>query len=348
MASKSEEMEFVSQEKSLLKAEAFTGCSLGCGYCFRKEGEETIPKRKIDDEELVELLLQHKYFLRDRSPLSVNSDYIDPFLPQTKESTFRILEILAAEELKNLVSLITKSPLSENDIRRLESFHGLDIEVCVSYSEMPSTVEPIGNERRIETLYQLGQSRLKSLHFYRPIVVGFNDSEECIGQVLKVSKEAGIDAVMVGGLRLSDKLRRLFRARTGLPVPECRAPDRKKYLPQYLKETLFRTYEKVGLQIPMVRRTSCGRSVIRGIPDYNGHWIEPDKNCWPTCPTRQRKICADAIAPTVDDVAFLLDRIETNVGFELNLDKTVTFYSGFNRQDTNFLRQNLGVMIYTR
>ena len=52
----------------------------------------------------------------------------------------------------------------------------LDIEVCVSYSQMPKKVEPIGNRKRIAFLKRLGASKIKTVLYYRPIIVGWNTS----------------------------------------------------------------------------------------------------------------------------------------------------------------------------
>jgi len=339
---------FVSQEKSLLISEAFTGCSVGCGYCFRAEKEENEAERAISDEELVELLFNSRFFLRDKSPLSVNCNYTDPFLPETIESTFRILELLEAEGLRNIVSLITKSPLSDEDIARLESFENLDLELCVSYSAMPKKIEPVGDRHRIDLLNRLGESQLRTLLFYRPLAVGWNTSSRYVRRVLSVAKESDVDVIMVGGLLLTESLRRILRQRTGLPPPTYRIADRKKYLPDDVRQRIVGVYGELGLDIPMIRRTSCGRSVIRGMQDYNGHWAEPDKNCWPTCPYSQREVCASKKAPTQEEVRSLLGRIDKgDMRFDINPEKTVTLYEEVGRQETNFLRSNLGVMVKT-
>jgi len=319
----------ISQEKSLLTAEAFEGCNLGCVYCFRAKKDITQPTRTASDEELVARLLESPFFLKDRSPVSINCNFIDPFLPQTKDSTFHILEMLEARGLRNIVSLITKSSISNEEIRRLERLRNLNLEVCVSYSDMPREIEPVGNDGRIDFLMRLRDSRLKTLLFYRPLVVGWNTGDRNIRKALGVAKKARVDVIMVGGLLLAESIREYIQRR-GFQVPEYQTEDKKKYLPGELRDKIFAVYRELGISIPMVRRTSCGRSVIRGIPDYNGHWIAPDKNCWPTCPSKQREICAAAKAPYQQDVRD---------------NKTVTVWGDFSRHEKNFLRSNLGVVV---
>jgi DNA repair photolyase len=68
----------------------------------------------------------------------------DPFLPQVKESTFRLLELLEQRRLTNDVMIITKYYLTREDIERLETFRNSNILLLLTFNSNPAEIEPTG------------------------------------------------------------------------------------------------------------------------------------------------------------------------------------------------------------
>jgi len=212
---------------------------------------------------------------------------------------------------------------------------------------MPKEVEPIGNEHRIDFLHRLGKSNLRTILFYRPLIAGYNTSEEQMKKVLTVAKDANVDAIVIGAVMWSNSITQLFEERVGpTPINDHQNYRKKILMPEY-KRRLIEFYMELGLTMPMVRRTSCVRSVARNMPDYNGHWIEPEKNCWPTCPEHQQFSCANQGVHQPDEVRYLLNRIDRpNVLFDINPNKSITIHAELGREDVNFLRTSLHTMVY--
>ncbi len=334
--------------KSLLSIQTYKGCYIGCAYCFRKEKSETKPRRVISDEELFKSLLRHPLFVRNGSFLSINSSDTDPFLEEVVNSTFNLLDMMEKKGLRNRVSLVTKKGTSDENIARLGKYRNIDLDLCITYSDMPREIEHYSNEARIDFLLRLKDSGINHLVFYRPIAVGWNDSRESIRKVLSVAQRSGTQGIVVGGLMLSRSIRQLILD-NGLDVPYRETEDIKKYLPGKFIEDLFSVYDELGLDIPLFRRTSCGRSFLRGIPDYNGHFSHPEVNCWTTCPPYQKRVCADKKAPKPEEIIALLSLMNAKeVAFDINTDRTVDFYRDFSFGETSLLRTNLGVAVRTK
>ena len=236
----------VSQQKSFLMLQAFIGCPWGCVYCCRSKKDIVMPLRVADDEVVVQALLAHPFFIRDRSPLAVNSDSTDPFLPQVKESTFAILTLLNAAGIRNPVSLFTKSPLSREDIERLRSYTNLDIDISVSYTAMPQEYEPASAEARIQLMRDLVAAGIKVSIFQRPLIPTWNDTDECFRQVLQVAQETGVGSIIAGGFKYGESIRQAIMDR-GFTPPPSELWGAKKYLSRDVLPRLMAAYEELGL-----------------------------------------------------------------------------------------------------
>jgi hypothetical protein len=72
----------------------------------------------------------------------------------------------------------------------------------------------------------------------------------------------------------------------------------KKFLPVDLIERILEMRYKLGIKTPLVRRASCGLSLVNSIPDYNAHRVEgKEKNCFSSCPEQQQARCGSVKIP---------------------------------------------------
>jgi hypothetical protein len=70
---------------------------LDCGYCVRHLFDNfpmKTPRALMTDEDAVQLLISHRFFQRDVTPIQVFNRATDPFLPVVKRHTFRVLQLL--------------------------------------------------------------------------------------------------------------------------------------------------------------------------------------------------------------------------------------------------------------
>jgi DNA repair photolyase len=338
--------QIISQYKNVLILSPYQGCTLGCLYCFRVAKYRSHTIKMISSHDLVQSLFHHPFFIPNKTPISIGCNATDPFLAEVKQSTFRILQLLDSMGGKNMVSLITKVSLPDEDIGQLESFKNLDIDLCVSYSAMPKNIEPLGPDGRIQLLRRLSKSKLRTILFYRPLIIGWNTSDQQMRHVLSLAKEVGVSAIVAGGVRiLEDEAQHIRDA--GLAVPEFKQDGHKKYLPPDVIARIIEVYKDLQVNIPMVRRSSCGRSVSRNIPDYHAHWIEAEKNCWETCPLEQKLKCAHQTLPSSEEVYRLLVEIgRGDIPFTLDEKKRLVVLSkAVSEFESNFLINHLNVPV---
>lgn len=203
-------MEFITQLKSWLNLEPSIGCPNSCAYCYRHEDgdfELRTPKPTLPVEELVEQLEEHPFFIPHETHLSINGTKSDAFLPQNKERTFRLMDMLDSRGYRNWVTVVTKAGISPDDARRLKSFSNIKVVVYVTYSEMPSFIERVPNQQRIESMKSLNSDGVKTILYWRPIIAGFNTSREQLGRVLDVGGRYA-DAFVLSGLRVSPVIKK--------------------------------------------------------------------------------------------------------------------------------------------
>lgn len=202
------------------------GCPLGCIYCNQQSldrdpfgekeagylfqgvdsaislntrlmsGSDVIKKIKVDD--VIEEIKTYPHY-NPNSPVLIEN-FNDPGLDWSGA-------IDTAERLRKEVGhkgpaiFITKMPISDRNAEKMRDFkdQGGKPIVVVTYSGLPSNVEPASGKRRIETLKKLSDQSIPTILSIRPLIEGINLTDE---NLRKVAKEAGVyaDKITVGGL----------------------------------------------------------------------------------------------------------------------------------------------------
>lgn len=320
------------------------GCSFGCAYCFRADEQrdnvdwflQGSPTKVIDEQTVVDRLGRHPLFVPGRTQIGLHTATTEPFLPQVRESTFRILELLEERRWRNDVMIITKHFLRERDVERLAAFSSFQILLFLTHNAAPAEMETMGaspaflarKQRTVE--YVLAQPRLLAAHYFRPIVPGWNDSDEQIAAALEFGEPLGL--TVIGGLKEIPGLEEISRKR-GLPTPSVARGEGAKYFPPELVERILKIHQRMGLTSTLVGDQSCGLTVMLSrrsktpVPNVEATRMYDvttgrTAKCMALCPADQLAACTTPPAPTPDRVAALLARMgaEPETDFDIRSD----------------------------
>lgn len=335
----------IENRKSGLSLNHIIGCPLDCAYCVRhlfNNFSMKQPHALMDDESAVRLLLEHRFFRRNRTPLQLFNRATDPFLPGVKEHTFRVLDLLARERLSNHVLLITRFTVTAEDANRLNRFAPLKLSLLVTYSGIDDRrIEPLGWNTAVSSLTVAFTAAVsyRVILYWRPLVVGLNDSEEHLARAASFSRFS--HATVFTGLFYRDQIRNHYQARD-LPEPSVETA-RRKILPRELERRILLAFAatKGG---PLFRKTSCAVAFAHRVADFNGHFGIRD--LCDICPQAQIGRCASAfIRPSTDDVAGLAAYVGA-AGTDWSIgDRAITF-NGLDEQRRYFIQHSLGYQVH--
>lgn len=334
----------VEYRKSGLSLNHVVGCPLDCGYCVRHLFDNFEMKRPhlvVDDEQAVAALIRHWAFVPDVTPVQIFNRATDPFLPLVKHHMLHSLELLDGEGLKNHVLVITRWRIAPEDVERLERLQNLKVTVLVTWSGIAdSRLEPVDSviaEMSLKVLADHAR-RTKKILYWRPIIAGVNDTDECIARASALSRFA--DATVFTGLFHREQIREHFRS-AGVEDLYNDVP-RRKILPREVEQHILLRYSGA----PIFRKTSCGIAFAYGEGDYNGHYGIPE--ICDICPADQIEICAakhrkpspDRLSSLVQMVGLDPRRIEIAAGKVIVEDST--------EQQRYFIQHSLGFQVHDR
>lgn len=240
------------------------------------------------------------YFLN--IPVSINNLYGDPFFKVQEENTFNKLKNIAETNHKGIVSIITKSEISSDNIERLKYFNSLlNLIVLVSCSELPSSIEKV-NGNRYNSLRRCVETKIPVIAYVRPFIPGLNTTKESIENMLRQIAETGCKRIVVCGLRGSDSI----LLNSNIEKEKLHEWSlRVKIMPPDVKAYILEFSEKYNLKI--YDRTSCGVAAELGLDySYNPYYHSPQlagcRNCElkETCFDKQR-----SFIPTEEDYEFI-------------------------------------------
>ncbi len=269
------------------------GCPINCAYCVRHfwgNFDMKIPKMLCSDEEAVMALLENRYFIKNNIPIQFLHKATDPFLPGVKVHTFHVLRLLDNLKLQNVVMLITRYKLTEEDLYFLD--HLKHIKVCLffTYSGIENKmIEPLSLKGYAvdfaNRINHLKRNRLKIVQYWRPIVNGWNDDDKIINKVLEVSEV--FDAIVIKGLRHKDQNDKYFKE-NGIIINHDYGQYQKILTNESVKRILD-IHERNNVKTPVFFKTSCAISYCMGLGDYNMN-IKSGKSCV-NCSKDQRMLC---------------------------------------------------------
>ena len=341
--------EVVEYRKSGLSLNHIQGCPLDCAYCIRHTyglWDQRQPRALTSDDEAVERLVSHRYFVPHVTPLQLFNRATDPFLPSVRDHTFAVLENLDQRGLRNHVLVITRCRVRVGDCERLAAIRSLKLTLLFTYSGIDdSRIEPYPSREAAVSLVTASRYRLRryrTVLYWRPLVPGLNDSPRHLARAAELSKTG--DATVFTGLFFRDEIAAYYQA-NGLPAPYTQTA-RRKIMPETLEQRVLEAFRRLGGG-PLFRKTSCAVSYAHGLPDYNGH-VGIRELC-DICPAGQLTLCERAhrvpTASQVEEAAGALPEArELRVMDISERAATVTGLPG--EQPRYFLQHALGFQVH--
>lgn len=312
----------------------FLGCSVGCAYCFRPcEMKDDLdwflhgrPIKVEEEKRLIDGLDEEIFFLKNKTLIGLHTATTEPFLPEVKESTFNLLDMLDKKGFKNNVLIITKYYLNEEDIKKLDQYENFNIFLLLTFNNHPSSIEPLNASKNfinkkwktLELLNKFSKNILYA-HYYRPIIDGCNDSTEQIEEVLTFGEQTGI--TVIGGLKYTHKLEEYLKEH----YPKKLNSSNKKYLKKETIEKIIEVHAKLKLKSTIVQDQSCGLTLlmsrkqltqnIEALGMQNRIACKKNEFCIGHCSEEQFKICNMPPAPTEHEIKKILHLMNLKVDY---------------------------------
>lgn len=265
----------IQHTRGILQLNPFLGCTCGCLYCFRNDDEGGLgdfyfgnkPVQFLSVEECVDQMENHKWFIPNVTQIGINTASTDAFLPQVKNVTFQIIDEIVRRGYKNDILLITKMYLTKEDVERLDSYEN-DILLLLTYTANRENIEPVIGKKKFrekqfkEIEYLNLAKKLKWGHYYRPLVEGWNDSEEQIIEALEFGSYSCTS--VIGGLKLLTNMKEIVKE-NNIEMPIGDFKDRSfKYLSPRIVDKIINIYERKNYKQVLVNDQSCGIAIIKG------------------------------------------------------------------------------------
>lgn len=316
----------IQHTRGILQINPFLGCNCGCLYCFRNDAEGGLgdfyfgknPVQIMSVTETINRLEKHPWFIPNITQIGINTSSTEAFLPAVKSVTFELIDEIIKRGYRNDIILISKWYLSEDDIKKLDSYEN-NILLFLTYTANRENVEPVTGRKEIrrkqfEQLEYLHKAKkLKWAHYYRPIARGWNDCEDQIIEALEFGNNAC--ASVLGGLKLLTNMEEIATS-CSIPIPQGDFKNRAyKFLDPMLLDKIINIYERKGFSQVLVGDQSCGISILKGaygnkIPNVEGLRMydnyfdkksngggtsRPDNNialgCFGRCNEKQMNLC---------------------------------------------------------
>lgn len=214
----------------------YSGCAFGCVYCYAdfmrrftghlqdKWGEYVDVRTNIPEvfaKELNNLIIrvnkgQTQEFKGGKWPIIFISSVTDPY--QGVEAKYKLtrqcLQMLANNNFKGEVAILTKSSLITRDIDILQKLYNVTVGLTIT-----STQDEVGRffekfapplSKRVEALQKLNDSGIKTYAFVGPLLPHYAARKKELTKLFKSIKEAGTKEVYVEHINLPpNRMKRL-------------------------------------------------------------------------------------------------------------------------------------------
>lgn len=242
-------------------------------------------------------------------PITLNNYYGDPVIQF--ENTMDKLQTLSNDRHMGPVSIITKGYISEEMAKEIKAkSKGLKFVVLVSISELPTDIEPLGQEHRYYTLNNLIKENIKCIGYIRPFIPPHNTNEKIIEKIFSRLNKIGCNTVIISGFRGNDEIINNMSIED-----KAKWVLRVKQMPKELGEIIEQQAKKYNITV--FTRTSCGVSyILKEKSTFNPYYNSPISAGCNKCPIKET--CGH-IKPKKDAIEFVkklgydIEYVETKV-----------------------------------
>jgi DNA repair photolyase len=311
---------FANVGKPIEPGEIGFGCAYACAYCNQQVMDKNIQGQsnagaiypaidggvsinpdlyfnkhliqQYDVNEIINELKQYPYW-QPNAPVIV-SNFSDPSLNWGKaiNLSMRLVNELGQQ---GPIQFITKGAISEKHVREFRELQrqGGHPIVIVTYSGMPTSIEPIPAKTRTDTISKLRSAGIPVIMSMRPMVMGVNGELTKIEQVLRQVGEIP-SIITVGGLYVYSGLTTEAFKKAGFELGEPYASWKypiRKILPEGYRDQVRTLAQSMGNVAPIYNHTSCAASSImtteynHSTPDSFAHWAGDTQPAFEYCNT---------------------------------------------------------------
>jgi len=335
----------IAYHDSWISLDPIIGCRYNCQYCVLRlpAWTQKIPERLFSPEEAVDRLINHRYFVHDKTVICFGNR-TDSFLKDNIDFTLRVLLEFEKHNLSNPICIATKCQIPMKFIKEVKTLKDLKLIIFLSYSGLAKHLEPGIDFLSIRKTFKvLANEGIPVVHFWRPLIPSNTSDSQIQNMLAFVSKYA--KASVIVGLKYSPESRKIFDDHPELRIPDDNIPLYGDWLLQNIEEKLLKIAKTQFLGYPIFKHTSCAVSYIFHKPDYNATIYRDDICKVSTCPNSQRKICESAVfKPTIQQVSTLMKHLGLNLPFEVNEHKII-IRGEISQEDYMFLLHNLNYPI---
>ena len=297
----------VSVANSSLSVDVLKGCPLLCRYCHlqgtrmdlngqgRMEKTQTMRSR-FTAEEVIDALVQHPYFVPNRSIISIGTSSTEPFMPGlATETTFSVMREFIKRELRNPFWIVTKGGVPKDrevELKEICRTNKLMLSLC--WAGNPPHIEPAQNGR-FNNAEMAKRAGAVISWYMRPLAVDWGASREHIeGMMQKVVREhpGVIDVIVPGGLRYTEGIQYGLEEVYKIEMPNISHNDNKKDLPERLYQDIVELAGRYFPSVPVYLKSSCALTYMLGVPSITSVQTMARDACKASlCSVSQRQIC---------------------------------------------------------
>lgn len=266
----------VSEANNSFSIDYWKGCTYQCAYChvqgIYEDLDENfrmykypVPRSKFSIEEIIDALVKHKYFEKDKSVISIATSSTEPFAnEEVTESTLRIMEYFVELGYKNPFWIVTKAGIPKNISNRLRKIcdNGNKIMISICYANNPQEIEPAQNNR-FRNIEELKNTGVTISWYMRPLVQEWGANRQSLEKLIQIVSEKYydyIDMIIPGGLRWTEGIEFGLKDIRGLEMPKLIKEYNKKTLSNDIENTILELCDEYFPNKPIYFHSSCGIS----------------------------------------------------------------------------------------
>lgn len=329
----------VSVANNSLSIDLWTGCAFQCSYCHvqgiaedidwktKKMRTKPVKRNKFSIEEIVDALVEHPFFEKDRTVLSIGTSSTEPFANgEVLESTLRIMEYFIEKGYKNPFWIVTKAGIPLKGVERLKniskSSKKLIISIC--YAGNKKEIEP-SQANRFRNVELIGKEPNISINWYlRPFNIDWFDKDKrSLENMFKeISLKYGkfIDSLIPGGLRWTEGIEYGVCESRNLKLPELLKENNKKTMEDYIWKKMEDLRNKYFPDTPFYRHSSCGVSNAMFKSNICLAQILNKDSCHNSlCPTEQRELC-NSITDIGNSKNHIINEYFSDINFDVRIE----------------------------